>query len=173
METIFKYNDEPVRFKSEDGVYWFSGLDICNNLEYVDHKSALKKLDPDEKMMGKLKDEKGQNRKAWLVNTSGVYHLIVRSTKPEAKKFRRWVTMEVLPRIQQLGSYTSEQERERNEILLRITTEVDSLTERLEEITEEGKEIRKKINVKNAELHFYIKMDPNQLRIDFNDGDDE
>lgn len=66
---------------------------------------ALQGLDDDEKLTSTLLMS-GQNREVWLVNESGLYALILRSNKPEAKTFKRWVTRDVLPTIRKTGSYS-------------------------------------------------------------------
>ena len=85
---------------------WFCGDDVCRALEFT-AKSAvvLRKLDDDEKLMCKVYTS-GQGRDMWFVNESGLYNLIFRSNKPEAKTFRKWVTGEVLPSIRRTGSYS-------------------------------------------------------------------
>lgn len=83
---------------------WLVAKDICDALDIQRTNDALKKLDKDEKLMRKL-SASGQNRKMWLVSESGLYALIMRSNKPEAKSFRKWVTSEVLPAIRKKGYY--------------------------------------------------------------------
>jgi prophage antirepressor-like protein len=83
---------------------YFVARDVCNVLGLDDINKALLKLEDDEKLTRKL-FVSGQNREFWLINESGLYTLILRSNKPEAKKFRKWVTSEVLPSIRKTGSY--------------------------------------------------------------------
>lgn len=83
---------------------WFVANDICNVIGLYDTRRAIQNLDDDEKLTGKIL-QSGQRRKMWLVNESGLYALIMRSNKPEAKKFRKWVTSEVLPAIRKTGRY--------------------------------------------------------------------
>ncbi|MGA1846781.1 phage antirepressor KilAC domain-containing protein, partial [Deferribacter abyssi] len=73
-------------------------------LGYRDTEVALRKLEDDEKLTRKIYVS-GQHRKVWLINESGLYALILRSNKPNAKKFRKWVTSEVLPSIRKTGKY--------------------------------------------------------------------
>ena len=84
---------------------WFCAADICKVLSLTATTDvAMRKLDDDEKLMRKVYGS-GQNRDMWFVNESGLYNLIFRSNKPEAKAFRKWVTSEVLPTIRRTGSY--------------------------------------------------------------------
>ncbi|MGL5963345.1 MAG: BRO family protein [Fusobacteriaceae bacterium] len=86
---------------------YFVARHICEALEYTDITSAYRKLDDDEKLNRKI-SVAGQNRDVVLVNESGLYSLILGSTKPEAKKFKKWVTSEVLPSIRKNGMYATE-----------------------------------------------------------------
>jgi prophage antirepressor-like protein len=87
---------------------WTVAKDICDILDLSDVNKTLEKLDNDEKLTRKI-FVSGQNRKMWLVNESGLYALIMRSNKPEAKAFRKWVTSEVLPAIRKKGYYGMQQ----------------------------------------------------------------
>lgn len=85
---------------------YFIAKDVCKALDLPNTTMALSKLDDDEKLTSKVLMS-GQKRKVWLVNESGLYNLIFRSYKPEAKAFRKWVTSEVLPAIRKRGYYYS------------------------------------------------------------------
>ncbi len=87
-----------------DGSIWFVAKDVCNALGLSDVSMSLKKLDDDEKLIQKI-FVSGQRRDVWMINESGLYALILRSNKPEAKKFRKWVTNEVLPALRKQGYY--------------------------------------------------------------------
>jgi anti-repressor protein len=106
---IFNNNEfGEVRAIEKDGEPWFVAKDICDCLGYIDTESALRKLDTDEKLTRKLYAS-GQNREMSLINESGLYSLVLRSNKPEAKKFKKWVTSEVLPSIRKTGQYAAPQ----------------------------------------------------------------
>jgi prophage antirepressor-like protein len=83
---------------------WLVAKDVCDILGLSDTNKALNGLDDDEKLTRKI-FVSGQNRKMWVINESGLYALILRSNKPEAKIFRKWVTSEVLPAIRKKGHY--------------------------------------------------------------------
>jgi prophage antirepressor-like protein len=106
--TTFKNNEfGAVRvLRDENGEPWFIAKDVCDVLGLADVSMSLKKLDEDEKLIQKL-FVSGQYRNVWLINESGLYSLILRSNKPEAKKFRKWVTSEVLPAIRKHGMYAT------------------------------------------------------------------
>lgn len=83
---------------------WFIAKDICDVLGLSDVSRAVEKLEDDEKLIRKI-FVSGQNRNILIINESGLYTLIVRSNKPEARQFRKWVTAEVLPSIRKHGLY--------------------------------------------------------------------
>jgi len=80
---------------------WFAGTDVCKSLGIKNTTQAINRLDDDERCMFNI----GRQGKTWFVNESGVYNLIFRSDKPEAKQFRKWVTNEVLPALRKDGTY--------------------------------------------------------------------
>ncbi|MBR0220152.1 MAG: Bro-N domain-containing protein [Synergistaceae bacterium] len=106
---VFDFNEHAVRIIMQDGEPWWVAKDVCNVLELADVTSALRGLDDDEKVLRKISGELSSsgNPNIMTINESGLYTLIMRSNKPEAKKFRRWVTHEVLPSIRKTGSYNT------------------------------------------------------------------
>lgn len=93
-----------VRYEMIDGEPWFVANDVCNILGIVNSRDALSRLEDDEKGVG-ITDTLGGKQEMNIVNESGLYNLIFQSRKPEAKKFRKWVTSEVLPSIRKTGKY--------------------------------------------------------------------
>lgn len=104
MAFQFNATSQEVRSLSIDSEPFFVAKDVCDILAISNNRDALSKLDSDEKLMSVI-PTLGQNRKMWLVSESGLYALIMRSNKPEAKAFRKWVTSEVLPSIRKKGYY--------------------------------------------------------------------
>ena len=102
---VFSYNSSEVRTVMRDGEPWFVLKDVCRVLEISDHKVVIRRLDKDEVCQIPLTDSMGRKQKTWLINESGLYSVILRSDKPEAKPFRKWVTSEVLPTIRKTGRY--------------------------------------------------------------------
>nr|DAG48759.1 MAG TPA: hypothetical protein [Caudoviricetes sp.] len=105
-----------VRTVSIDGEPWFVGRDIALALGYSNTKDALAKhVDDDDKKMGSqnatpsIKDSLGRDQYPVFINESGLYSLVLSSKLPTAKKFKRWVTSEVLPTIRKTGSYSVKQ----------------------------------------------------------------
>ena len=94
----------------ENGEPWFVAADVARVLDYRTASDAIRYLDDDEAdtLKQRIRSENGveQERQMLIINESGLYNLIFRSRKPEAKKFRKWVTEEVLPSIRKTGSYS-------------------------------------------------------------------
>jgi prophage antirepressor-like protein len=93
--------------QDEHGEPWWIAKEVCQILEIKDTSQAVDRLHDDEKLIRVLYVS-GQNREMWTINEPGLYSLILRSNKPEAQKFKRWITHEVLPSIRQSGKYEIE-----------------------------------------------------------------
>lgn len=106
---IFNYNTHLVRTVERDGEPWFVLKDVCEVLGISNSRAAADRLDDDEKGVS-LIDTLGGTQNLTVINESGLYNVILRSDKPEAKPFRRWVTSEVLPSIRRTGGYIQGQE---------------------------------------------------------------
>lgn len=104
---VFTFNpsNQTIQVELINQQHWFVAKDICDCLKLQNVTDRLRSLDDDEKLTYVV-DRSGQNREVNLVNESGLYNLIFQSRKPEAKKFRKWVTSEVLPSIRKTGSYS-------------------------------------------------------------------
>ena len=88
------------------GQPWFVAADVCAALDLPETHKAIARLDDDEKGRNSIPTPGGQQDMS-MVNESGLYNLVLGSRKPEAKRFKRWITHEVLPSIRKTGSYTS------------------------------------------------------------------
>lgn len=105
---IFK-NEElgEIRTMVIDGEPWFVGKDVAEILGYKNTPDAIRKhVDEDDKLESQIAMS-GQNRKVIIINESGLYSLIIGSRLGSAKKFKRWVTSEVLPAIRKHGLYAT------------------------------------------------------------------
>ena len=98
---LFNYNNNEIRVIERDGEPWFVAKDVCDVLELTNPTVALDGLDDDERAKFFL----GRQGDANIINESGLYALVFRSNKPEAKKFSKWVRSEVLPTLRRTGSY--------------------------------------------------------------------
>ena len=120
---VFDYKGANVRTVERDGEVWFVAKDVCDILEIKNSRDAVSALDDDEKMTVDFTD--GHSRKRGgaqfitLINEPGLYGLIFRSNKPEAKQFSRWVKHEVLPQIHRTGGYSVKTTAEDRELKLK------------------------------------------------------
>lgn len=89
----------------ENGEPWFVAKDVCNVLGITNNRDAISELDTDEKNTVVITDGIPGNPNKTIVSEAGLYRLVMKSRKPEAKEFQRWVTHEVLPQIRKTGGY--------------------------------------------------------------------
>lgn len=103
---VFNFSQEkaPIRVQLINSEPWFVATDVCQVLGISNNRDAVSRLDNDEKATSALPTQFGV-KDMWLVSESGLYSLIFQSRKAEAKKFRKWVTSEVLPSIRKKGYY--------------------------------------------------------------------
>lgn len=104
---VFNFSQEkaPIRVQLLNGEPWFVAKDVCQVLGIANHKDAVSRLDDDERQGVGITDPLGIKQTANAVSESGLYSLIFQSRKAEARKFRKWVTSEVLPNIRKKGYY--------------------------------------------------------------------
>ncbi|HJK59514.1 MAG TPA: Bro-N domain-containing protein, partial [Methanocorpusculum sp.] len=100
----FNFMGTDVRVVMKDNEPWFVASDVCTVLGVTNNRDALRILDDDEKGVG-ISDTDGGPQTVGIISEAGMYTLALRSRKPQAKPFRRWVTHEVLPSINRTGSY--------------------------------------------------------------------
>ena len=103
---IFTYNSNEVRTVEMNGEPWFVLKDVCEvlGMDSTQLKKVADRLEADEKGRTQITTPGGM-QESWVINESGLYNVILRSDKPEAKPFRKWVTSEVLPSIRKHGAY--------------------------------------------------------------------
>jgi prophage antirepressor-like protein len=104
----FSYGNLPVRLQVDsEGEILFNASDVCEALELTNPwKAVADHVDPDDLTKSEVIDAKGRLQQANYINLSGLYALVFGSQKEAARKFKRWVTHEVLPSIQRTGSYS-------------------------------------------------------------------
>lgn len=102
---LFNFENHEVRSLLINSEPWFVGKDVASVLGYADtNKAIAMHVDNEDKLNDKTALSLGQ-RGGWLINESGLYSLILSSKLPSAKKFKRWVTSEVLPALRKTGQY--------------------------------------------------------------------
>jgi anti-repressor protein len=122
-------NDEP----------WFVGKDVAEVLGYKNPNDALgKHVENEDKDTIAIRDSIGRNRNTPIINESGLYSLVLSSKLESAKKFKRWVTSEVLPTLRKTGKY-SINEMDGKELLARAVIEANKLIEEKDRQIEEMK----------------------------------
>lgn len=101
---VFIYGGEQLRTLARDDGLWWVLRDVCRVLGITNSKNVSARLDDDEKGV-QLMDTPGGPQEMTIINEPGLYAVILRSDKPEARQFKRWVTHEVLPSIRKTGAY--------------------------------------------------------------------
>jgi len=102
--SVFDFDEQPVRIVMRDGEPWFVAADVCRVLGIANSRDAVARLDDDEKGVADA-DTLGGVQRVTVVSESGLYALVFTSVKPEAKRFRKWVTQDVLPALRRRGVY--------------------------------------------------------------------
>lgn len=129
---IFEYKEKPVRMIERNGEPWWVLKDVCEALEISGNRNVAARLDEDEKADVQVSDASSngvtQRRTVTVTNEPGLYKVILRSNKPEAKAFTRWLTHEVLPQIRRTGGYGGDLEG--------IKTRLDELTAQVKNLAE-------------------------------------
>ncbi len=109
MNELQIFNSEEfgdIRTVTIDNEPWFVGKDVAEALEYNEpHKAIARHISDDDRMKHPVTDSTGRNQDTWIINESGLYALIFGSKLESAKRFKHWVTSEVLPAIRKTGSY--------------------------------------------------------------------
>lgn len=134
-----------VRSVMIEGEPWFLGKDVASVLGYSNPSKVLTDhVDPEDKLNNDSLSSLGQ-RGGWLINESGLYSLILSSKLPNAKKFKKWVTGEVLPSIRKHGAYLTPDKVE--EVLLNPDTII-----KIAQNLKEEQEKRRQLEIENNEL---------------------
>ena len=109
MNEVTVFNNEEfgkVRTLTVNKEPWFVLRDVCNALGITHTTATAERLDRDEVSQTEVIDSLGRKQRAYIINESGLYAVMLRSDKPEAKRFRKWITSEVLPSIRKTGAYS-------------------------------------------------------------------
>lgn len=102
---LFNFENHEVRSLLISNEPWFVGKDVADVLGYADTNQAIRKHVDNEDRLTRRFDGTGQSRDMTIINESGLYSLVLSSKLPSAKKFKRWVTSEVLPALRKTGQY--------------------------------------------------------------------
>lgn len=108
----FHYADQQVRVITIDGEPWFVLADLCAVLDITNVGNVSDRIDAVNIRRADVQNTRGQMRSTTVVSEAGMYEVVIRSDKPEAVTFRRWITSDVLPQIRKTGSYGTDKPRE-------------------------------------------------------------
>lgn len=166
MNEIQLFNNSEfgsIRVVDVDGIPYFVGKDVAEILGYSNTSKALADhVDSEDKLYNESLSSLGQ-RGGWLINESGVYALVFGSKLPEAKKFKHWVTADVLPSIRKHGAYMTEHTLDKllndPDLVIGLATQlkeerakVKEEQERNEKLTEQNEELNIKTIQQSAEI---------------------
>lgn len=118
--SVFNFNQNEVRtIVNDDGEIWFVASDVATVLGYRNAPDMVRNLDNDEVSTTQIvRSSSGGNPNITIINESGLYSATLKSRKPEAKQFKKWVTSDVLPSIRKNGGYIAGQENDDPELIL-------------------------------------------------------
>ena len=130
------HNEEfgEVRTVTIDGEPWFVGKDVAIALGYKDTSDALKKHVLEEDKLTRRFADSGQNREMYIINESGLYALIFGSKLESAKRFKHWVTSEVLPSIRKTGQYQMPNLSKEMQAIVLLDTRTVKMEKRLDKL---------------------------------------
>ena len=152
---IFNYENNEVRTTIKDGEIWFILKDVCDVLGINNSKMVAARLDENEKAGVSLTDLSSngtqQKRNFTIISEAGLYKVILRSDKPEAKKFMNWITHEVLPSIRKHGAYITSAKME--ELMNDPDTWITLITT-LKKEREQNQKLQQKLNQHNNKVLF-------------------
>ena len=135
---LFNFEENEVRTLLINGEPYLVGSDVAKILGYSNPNKAIRDHVDEEDKLTERFVLSGQNREAIVINESGVYALVFSSKLPDAKRFKRWVTSEVLPQIRKTGSYATPQ-LTGEELMAKALIEANSVLARQSKQLEEQK----------------------------------
>ena len=134
-----------VRIFDKNGEPWFVGRDVCNILGYANSSDALaKRVDTEDKGVANC-DTLGGNQNLTVINESGLYSLILSSKLPNAKRFKHWVTSEILPSIRKHGMYATDELINNPDVFIQVLQELKAEKERKAALEAQAEANRPKI----------------------------
>lgn len=133
---LFDFNGSDVRIVLVEDEPWFVLRDLTVALGITNTTHAANRLDPsDLRTFGQTKSTGDLRKDTKLVSEAGMYELVLRSDKPQARTFTRWVTAEVLPKIRKTGKYDRFDPENQTDLLVESERLLDALTKKVRELT--------------------------------------
>jgi prophage antirepressor-like protein len=128
----FRFDEHPIRVQQEDGAPWFCANDVCEALGHSNGRKALADLVHEDDVTSRdAIDSMGRTQATNFVNESGLYALIFGSRLESAKRFKRWVTHEVLPTLRKTGRYEAPRAAPTDDVKLLTAKRLESKERRL------------------------------------------
>ena len=160
-----------VRTVMMEGEPWFVGRDVAECLGYKDQKDALRKhVDTEDKQLiqkGRIASFEIPTRGMTFINESGLYSLVLSSKLPTAKKFKRWITSEVIPTIRKHGAYMTEATIEKAltspDFLIQLATKLKEEQEARKLAEQKSKELSKQVKESNK-ANMILKCENTKLK---------
>lgn len=138
------------------GEPWFVLKDCMSILDLGNPTETVKMFDDDEFSTTEVIDSIGRRQQAYIISEPGLYRLVMRSRKPEAKEFQRWVTHEVLPSIRKHGAYMTQQTLDKAltspDFLIQLATKLKEEQEKVKELEPKAKALDDFTNIPDALL---------------------
>ena len=147
---VWNYENSEIRTVTIDNEPWFVGKDVAAVLGYSNTRDALAKhVDDEDKNTVVIRDGIQGNPNTIVINESGLYSLVLSSKLPTAKKFKRWVTNEVLPSIRKHGAYMTDQTLEQAltspDFLIQLATQLKQEKEKREQLEAQAEQDKPKV----------------------------
>lgn len=146
---IFNFEDNEVTVQLINDEPWFVGNDVSRTLGYSNYRNAVSMHVDDEDKLRTQIEYAGQNREVTLINESGLYNLIFNSKLESSKRFKKWVTSEVLPAIRKTGTY-------------QIPTDPMDALRLMFQATEHTQEKVNQVDARVMHLEENVKLDPGE-----------
>lgn len=153
---VFSFKEQDVRVVEVNGEPWWVAKDVCDVLDIQNVTQAIERLDEDERSMFFI----GRQGEANIISESGLYTLILRSNKAEARPFRRWVTHEVLPSLRRNGFYAAGQERGDEAALGTLTRALSKLEARVAQLEDSARGGKYQAELMNSASRQLKKLPP-------------
>ena len=134
-----------IRTLTRNNEPWFVGKDVATILAYNEpHKAVSRHVDADDRMKHPIVDSLGRNQNMTIINESGLYSLILSSKLPNAKKFKRWVTADVLPTIRKHGMYATDDLLNNPDLAIKTFEALKAERERNKQLTADNEMMKPK-----------------------------
>lgn len=160
MNELQIFNNEEfgnIRSLMIDNEPWFVGKDVAEALGYKNSRNAVPThVDEEDKLSTQI-EYTGQKRNVTVINESGLYSLILSSKLPSAKKFKHWVTSEVLPTLRKTGSYTKVPTDPRELLILTIKAH-EQTAQRVDVLEEKVSDLEKSTTIDSSQQHTLEKV---------------